>query len=137
VIRGQDAVIGLKSAVVVANIFRNDIGTMTFAYPPVNFDQSFDYDKIIYQTKVRLVLLIIGGVVLATVGVLLVLKTTKRRSQAGFEDQIRSRDQHVRTVGIPMSELPSQSIVSDTQPSEDDSARKSVDEGQVGPKEDI
>lgn len=43
-VHGNEALLGLKAAVVMAHVFEDGKGLATFAYPPVDFENAFDFD---------------------------------------------------------------------------------------------
>ena len=123
VIEGKEGLTNLKAAVVMAHVFREGQGPLTFAYPPVDFHEVQNFDDLLTHNKYRFLIIAFSmfGIGMFMI-VFCLIKATMRRN-------IQEVTRQVSTTGIAMQALPTQSNASisvDTQ-SEQNSTKQNED----------
>jgi hypothetical protein len=103
VLGGNDVLKGIKAVVVMAHVFNEGKGTLTFAYPPIDLEGDFDFDQILRSGKNYFILkVIIAIVVIVYLIIVSFIWITKKHSQQSLEHEVREH-------GIHMQNLPSES----------------------------
>ena len=109
VVRGSTAIANLKSAVVMVHIYQADKGIISFAYPPVDFQDDFNFDSKLAATKYKHIAgWFLGLTVFFIVMTWGILKASKAQNQRNLEEE-------VATNGISMQELPSHASTVETE----------------------
>ena len=107
-LKGNDVLKGVKAVVVMAHVFNEGKGALTFAYPPVDMGDDVDFDIILRKQKHYFIFKFIIGVIVSVY--LLVMGAIwlfKKKSQQEFDQQAREPGIHMRdlqSVGSAMSQ---------------------------------
>lgn len=96
-LRGNDALTGIRAVVVMAHVFNQGKGALSFAYPPVEIADDVDFDGLLDRGR-RYFILRALVLVVCSAGLIFqaVLWLSKRRNQQNLESDVAQNGINMR-----------------------------------------